>query len=185
MVDLIPKVLNDTPYLLKDILNHFELDGEEALFKVLAKNNEASWSRFREALNCIDTSNGFKLRARATHVYREAQRVYLFKEVCDSSTLTNEEKIRQLGELMDDSHASCRDLYECSCKELDQLVQLSKKAGARGSRLTGAGWGGCTVSLVRDDDCGRFEETLRSSREDTFTFNSKPSSGVTIYNLHQ
>lgn len=63
----------------------------------------------------------FKLHQRAKHVYGEAARVQQFQSVCDSE---GADSIQTLGELMNQSHASCRDLYECSCPELDQLVDV-------------------------------------------------------------
>ena len=65
----------------------------------------------------------FKLLQRATHVYSEAGRVLQFKEVCEGQP---EDALQQLGKLMDDSHASCRDMYECSHPEVDALVQTCK-----------------------------------------------------------
>lgn len=63
----------------------------------------------------------FKLHQRAKHVYGEAARVLQFKSVCDSERAGS---IPILGDLMNQSHVSCRDLYECSCPELDQLVDI-------------------------------------------------------------
>ncbi len=67
----------------------------------------------------------------------------------------------RLGQLMYASHASLRDLYEVSCPELDLLVELAARLpGAAGSRLTGAGFGGCTVSLVNVDEASAFAGEL-------------------------
>src|SRR5579884_1250668 len=68
---------------------------------------------------------------------------------------------QRLGQLMYASHASLRDLYEVSCPELDLLVELAARLpGAAGSRLTGAGFGGCTVSLVNVDEASAFAGEL-------------------------
>ena len=95
----------------------------------------------------------FLLRQRAQHVFSEALRVLEFKELLlapppPSSTSEENPLLIQLGALLLETQASCRDLYQNSCPELDQMCQIAKEAGAYGSRVTGAGWGGCTVHLV-------------------------------------
>lgn len=60
------------------------------------------------------------------------------------------------GEAINQSHLSLRDDYEVSCKELDTLVELALQNGSIGSRMTGAGFGGCTVNLVKGTDLEKF-----------------------------
>ena len=74
-----------------------------------------------------------------------------------------EAQLRALGELMSASHASCRDDYECSSPGLDALTAAATAAGAYGSRLTGAGWGGCAVSLVSEAKLEGFLEAMRQA----------------------
>ena len=67
-------------------------------------------------------------------MFTEAQRVYDFKDAC---ALAPTGAFKQLGKLMNESHFSCKDKYECSCEALDELTDICRKSGAYGSRLTG------------------------------------------------
>ena len=61
------------------------------------------------------------------------------------------------GQLMNDSHYSLRDLYEVSCEELDLITEIAREQPACfGARMTGAGFGGCAVALVRADHARPF-----------------------------
>lgn len=92
---------------------------------------------------------------RAKHAVYENQRT--IKAV---AALKNND-IEEFGRLMNASHVSLRDDYEVSCEEIDILVDLAWKIpGVIGSRITGGGFGGCTVSIVKNDAVDTFIATL-------------------------
>jgi len=92
---------------------------------------------------------------RARHVVEEERRVLLSVEALRTGN------VEAFGEMLDASHRSLRDDYEVSCPELDLLVELAwAEPGVLGSRLTGAGFGGCTVSLVRAEAVETFRERV-------------------------
>jgi N-acetylgalactosamine kinase len=117
------------------------------------------------AARVLAAFSSFKLRQRAAHVYAEKQRVLDFAAACAGAGAAGgvapAATLAALGALMDASQTSCAQLYECSCPELDALVGVARRAGALGARLTGAGWGGCTVSLVRTADVAAFIAQVR------------------------
>ncbi|MBN2166207.1 MAG: galactokinase [Marinilabiliaceae bacterium] len=89
---------------------------------------------------------------RARHVISENQRVV------DAIPALKRGDLKAFGELMNASHDSLRDDYEVTGIELDTLVEESRKvSGVIGSRMTGAGFGGCTVSLVHKDSVESFK----------------------------
>jgi len=89
---------------------------------------------------------------RCRHVISENQRVLAAADALQT------EDLGRFGQLMYESHSSLRDDYEVSCKELDLLVELaSALEGVYGARMTGGGFGGCTVNLVRSDTVDRFQ----------------------------
>ncbi|MEF2968945.1 galactokinase [Paenibacillus sp. M1] len=88
---------------------------------------------------------------RATHVVEENDRVLKSVDALSAGDLA------AFGQLMNASHDSLRDLYEVSCLELDVMVEEARKIeGTLGARMTGAGFGGCTISLVHEDSVERF-----------------------------
>jgi galactokinase len=91
------------------------------------------------------------VKKRAQHVVEENDRV--LKSV---GALKNND-LEQFGQLMSASHRSLQYLYEVSCRELDIMVEAANQcSGVLGSRMTGAGFGGCTVSLVHEDHVADF-----------------------------
>lgn len=106
----------------------------------------------------------FKLRQRALHVFTEALRVLRFlallERPADAVAADPSGFNSELGRLMNETQDSCRDLYECSCSEIDEICRIARSAGAYSSRLTGAGWGGCSVHLVPADKVTSVKEAL-------------------------
>lgn len=94
-------------------------------------------------------------RVRAKHAVYENQRT--IKAV----NALKENNIEEFGRLMNASHVSLRDDYEVSCEEIDILVDLAWQIpGVIGSRITGGGFGGCTVSIVKNDAVDTFIDTI-------------------------
>ena len=70
------------------------------------------------------------------------------------------------GELMNSSHHSLRDDYEVSCQELDLMVELARQVpGVYGARMTGGGFGGCTVNLVKAENVEEFKRAVANGYE--------------------
>ncbi len=94
-------------------------------------------------------------RKRAKHAVYENQRTIRAVKAL------KENNVEEFGRLMNASHVSLRDDYEVSCQEIDILVDLAWKIpGVVGSRITGGGFGGCTVSIVKNDAVDTFISTV-------------------------
>ena len=100
-------------------------------------------------------------------VYRRCRHVITENErVVQSAVALTSGDIDCVGRLIAESHRSLRDDYEVSCRELDLMVELAaKQAGVFGSRMTGGGFGGCTVTLVKEDATHAFRGAVSDEYE--------------------
>ena len=183
--------LEDMPKLAKDVLKAEPYTNEE----ICQALGVASGSLAEDVLPEMSESAKaaakelpiFKLLDRACHVYQEAYRVIQFRDTVVNASQPVTGVAARLGQLMNESHLSCSKLYECSCTELDQLVEVCIANGALGSRLTGAGWGGCVVSLILEANQDSFLEGV--SRQfyggdaGVDLFVTKPGPGAAICRL--
>lgn len=97
---------------------------------------------------------------RCRHVITENARVQETASALESGHLEN------LGQLMANSHRSLRDAYEVSCRELDLMVNLAERQrGVLGARMTGGGFGGCTINLVRSAESAEFRKRIAEEYE--------------------
>ena len=100
------------------------------------------------------------IRMRCRHVLSENQRVLQAAEALQSRD------VRRFGELMGSSHASLRDDFGVSCEELDLMVRLAQQnQGVYGARMTGGGFGGCTINLVQKDHVEGFQANVAAGYE--------------------
>ncbi|XP_061451022.1 N-acetylgalactosamine kinase isoform X2 [Rhineura floridana] len=174
MLAVVEEVFHPEPYSIEEIGGNLGISPKELRTQILSQNTQ-------------DVTT-FKLYQRAKHVYNEAARVLEFKKIC---TEAPDDAVQLLGDLMNQSHSSCKDLYECSCPELNQLVDICLQFGAVGSRLTGAGWGGCSVSMVPVDKLERFLADVKEAYyknnnqklalEENCLFATNPGSGAVLF----
>lgn len=139
-------------------------------------------ARFKDLESACDRLDPLIFR-RARHVISEIERTLAAARAIPASDWG------QVGNLMYASHASLRDDYEVSCPELDAVVDIAKAIGTEGGvigcRMTGGGFGGCAVALVRADALTSItsrlaESYLAKTRLEPTMFVSRPAGGAQV-----
>lgn len=136
---------NECETALKDLQSVVDI-------KALGDLDEEQFEKYKDAIKdpvCLK---------RAKHAVYENQRTILAVKAL------KENNVEEFGRLMNASHVSLRDDYEVSCPEIDALVDLAWEIpGVIGSRITGGGFGGCTVSIVKNDAVDTFISQVGSA----------------------
>jgi len=136
-----------------------------------------------EMLERTKDTMGEVVYRRARHVVGEIERTVHAAEAIRNSNWA------AAGNLMFASHASLRDDYEVSCKELDEVVEIAESIGVKGGvfgcRMTGGGFGGCAVALVKTENVEGITTQMAADYKtktgiDATIFVSRPAAGATV-----
>ena len=104
--------------------------------------------------------NDLALFKRVRHCVKENERVFAFKEAMEKGDIAT------AGGLLYESHLSLKEDYEVSGPHLDAIVEAAKLSGAIGARMTGAGFGGCAIALIKKDGFPSFKENVSKLYEE-------------------
>jgi galactokinase len=117
-------------------------------------------------------------RKRARHIVSDTQRVV------DFALASRQKDLLEMGRLFVASHRSMQYDYEITCEEVDFMVDTAiKLPGVYGSRMTGGGFGGCTVTLVKPDAVDSFQQALTKAYRERYSltpvfYDCKPAAGA-------
>jgi len=172
LIEMIARALDKETYRERELCRLLRMGRSELREKFLAVGPGEYFA---------EPPDGFKLRRRVLHVVAEGRRVEQAAEALRRSDL------ERLGRLIAESHASCRDLYEISCPEIEELVEIAAEEGAVASRLTGAGFGGCVLHLVEAAEADRFVGAMRRRLRGTSrrVLRVAPAAGAEVFGLNE
>ncbi|PXF40801.1 tRNA pseudouridine synthase A, mitochondrial [Gracilariopsis chorda] len=126
----------------------------------------------------------FAVGKRMSHVFSEAERVEQFFELLTNEENDDRAKLEGMGRILEEGHRSLRDYYESSCSEVDELVEFCLANGAVGSRVTGAGWGGFTISVVPVEKKDSFLKAVTKRVGKGSVIEVEPSGGACVLAIH-
>ncbi|MFW6282110.1 MAG: galactokinase [bacterium] len=144
---LVNSAYNDRIVECKKAVKFFD----NKLEKNVKKLRDVSISDFKNYKDGLSKT----IRNRAEHVIYENQRV------CKTRDALKNNNLKEVGENLLESHNSLKNLYEVSSDELDLLIEIATSLdGVYGSRMTGAGFGGSTINLVKENSVEKFEDEI-------------------------
>lgn len=120
----------------------------------------AWWDAQVDSLGLPEKADHGVIRDALQHVWTEMARVEECVALFSQPALVSEKTWLKLGELLNGSHDSLRDQYRVSCPELDTAVEAARDAGALGARMTGGGFGGSAIALVRNENMEALAEAV-------------------------
>jgi len=131
--DLAEEIMYGASLTVPEIARRIDIEADELL---------RGYCMIRDEGILEPPADGFQIHNRYRHVTSEATRVDKAERALRSGDWL------EFAKCVNESHVSCRDDFEVSCPELEELVNVALEHGAAAARLTGAGFGGCTVNLV-------------------------------------